>query len=263
VLATAEERHGAPGFVTDPVGDAAAERTPGLLQKYRGRALLIATGACAVHCRYCFRHHYPYSEAGSLWDRIERALAILRDSTEIAELILSGGDPLMLDDAMLARLFARLADDVPHLRRVRLHTRLPVVLPSRVTDDLCRLLRGDGPRAVVVIHANHPRELSPSVLAALAALRDAHIPLLNQSVLLRGVNDSSDVLAELSERLFDAGVASYYLHQLDRVAGAAHFEVPDAEALGLIADLRARLPGYLVPRLVREVPGAAHKVPLG
>jgi len=262
VLPTTEERLPAPGFGLDPVNDAAARRGPGLLQKYAGRALLLTTAACAVHCRYCFRRHFSVAGEASLRGRFDAALAVLVECTDIREVILSGGDPLLLDDSALGALIARL-EDIPHLRRIRLHTRLPVVLPSRVGPELCRRLTDTRLQPALVIHANHPAELGDDARRALGQLRQAQIPLFNQSVLLRGVNDDLEVLTALSERLFELGVVSYYLHQLDRVQGAAHFEVSDNRALGLIKALRARLPGYLVPRLVREVPGEPHKRLLG
>ena len=251
-----------PGYVPDPVGDGPATRSPGLLQKYNGRALLMAHGACAVHCRYCFRRHFPYTEMGAQGARTRQALARIAADATISEAILSGGDPLMLDDRALAELLDGL-DAIPHLRRLRLHSRLPVILPSRVTGRLCAILGGRRLRPVLVIHANHPRELGDAARAALADLGRAGVALLNQSVLLAGVNDCAETLAALSERLFECGVLPYYLHQLDPVQGAAHFAVPDTRAVALMGDLRMRLPGYLVPRLVREVPGEAFKRPLG
>jgi len=253
----AEERP-VPGFGVDPVGESACATAPGLLQKYRGRALLVATGACAVHCRYCFRRHFPYDERpdGREWWR--PALARVAEDPECAELILSGGDPLVLADRELADLLAA-AGAIPHLRRIRIHTRLPVVLPQRVDDGLLGVLADAGPDVVVVLHANHPREFGPAQAAACAALRGASAALLNQAVLLRGVNDDARVLADLSEAGFAVGVLPYYLHQLDPVAGAAHFAVDDERAVGLYRELAARLPGYLVPRLVRELPGGECK----
>jgi EF-P beta-lysylation protein EpmB len=261
VLPRAAELLPAAGFCADPVGDAGAIRAPGLLQKYAGRALLLVTGACAVHCRYCFRRQFPYAEHAS-GQRFDAALDALQASADVPEVILSGGDPLMLDDDALASLVARL-ETIDHLRRLRLHTRLPVVLPSRVTSALCRRLSRGRLRPVLVIHANHPAELDGAAADAIGRLGRAGIPVLNQSVLLRGINDDADVLATLAERLFDLGVTNYYLHQLDRVSGAAHFAVDDSRALFLQEQLRRRLPGYLVPRLVREQAGATHKTPLG
>jgi EF-P beta-lysylation protein EpmB len=249
------------GFVADPTGDLAVARAPGLLTKYEGRALLVATGACAVHCRYCFRRHFPYGDENPRADGWRAALAAIAADPSIDEVILSGGDPLSLSDRRLAELSQQLAA-LPQLKRLRIHTRHPVVLPERVCDELIGWLAPLGLQKVVVLHANHADELDGAVGAACARLRDAGCTLLNQSVLLRGVNDDADALVALSERLFAFGVLPYYLHQLDRVAGAAHFEVPDAEALALHAALTAKLPGYLVPRLVREVAGAPSKLPL-
>jgi EF-P beta-lysylation protein EpmB len=246
------------GYAADPVGDLAATRAAGLLQKYAGRALLITTGACAVHCRYCFRRHFPYAEQHAGRDAWGGALAELARATDVHEVILSGGDPLMLDDDRLGQLWRQLAT-IPHLRRLRLHTRMPVVVPTRVTGELVRRLARPRFATSVVVHVNHPGELATDAVAALGRLRRAGVTLLNQSVLLRGVNDDARVLRALSEDLFTAGVLPYYLHLLDRVAGAAHFAVDEAPAKALVRRLRSELPGYLVPRLVRETPGAAAK----
>jgi L-lysine 2,3-aminomutase len=261
VLPLADELQESPAFSRDPVADAAAERSPGLLQKYHGRALMIATGACAVHCRYCFRRHFPYQASLQSPLLRDRALAEIAANPTLEEVVLSGGDPLTSTDDRLAELVDQLAG-IPHLRRLRVHTRLPVVIPERVTPALIAWLRGTRLNSVVVIHANHPRELDAQVIASLGDLADAGLPLLNQSVLLRGVNDSAETLIELSQRLLDCQVMPYYLHQLDRVAGAAHFEVPVEQGLAIIAQMRARLPGYAVPRYVREVPGESSKVVL-
>jgi len=260
VLPAAAELSAVAGFGTDPLREQDARTGAGLLRKYHGRALLMPSAGCAVHCRYCFRRHFPYAELPAR-PALDRALAELAGAADIHEVILSGGDPLLLDDSALAHLLAELAH-IGHLRRVRIHSRLPVVLPQRVTPALCHLLATHPRRCVLVIHANHPAELGDAALEALSSLRRAGVILLNQSVLLRGVNDTVPVLAELSERLFDCGVLPYYLHQLDHVAGAAHFAVDDARARGIVAALRCRLPGYLAPLLVREMPGAPHKLPL-
>lgn len=251
------------GFTADPVGDAAAKRSAGLLHKYAGRVLLIVTGACAVHCRYCFRRHYPYAEAPKSLDQWEPALAEIAADASIEEVILSGGDPLVVVDELLEPLVRRL-EAIPHLRRLRVHTRLPIVVPSRVDAPLLRWFSSVGTRLtpVCVIHANHANELDAATAAALDRLHRAGVLLLNQSVLLRGINDSVDALDELSRRLVELRVVPYYLHQLDRVAGAAHFEVPEAEGRRLVDALRARLPGYAVPRYVRETPGECSKTPL-
>lgn len=261
VLPLAEELEPTDRFTTDPVGDAAAERGPGLLQKYRTRALLITTGVCAIHCRYCFRRHYPYDELPRSLDEWEPALAEIAADSTLDEVILSGGDPLMLTDGRLAELAARLAA-IPQLTRLRVHTRLPIVIPARVCDSLIGWLRGTRLAPIVVIHANHAAELDAEVASGLARLTDAGVVLLNQSVLLRGVNDDADRLTDLSRRLVDLRVMPYYLHQLDRVAGAAHFEVPPDRGRELVEELRRRLPGYAVPCYVQEVPGAESKTPM-
>ena len=258
VLPVAVEDAEVAGFSTDPVGEAGLLGCDGLLRKYRGRALLVATGACAVHCRYCFRREFPYeSEHPDGGEFASTLAAVSRDAT-IEEVILSGGDPLILPDHRLAMLVGRIAE-IPHIRRLRIHTRMPVVLPERVDEALVGWIATWPLPVVVVIHANHPNEIDESVRRALGALGTTGATLLNQAVLLRGVNDSAEVLAELSTKLFDGGVLPYYLHMLDRVAGAAHFEVAEKNAHAIMDDLQARLPGYLVPRLVREVPGARSK----
>ena len=261
VLPAAAELGEVPGFTRDAVGDLAARAAHGVLQKYAGRALLIATGSCAVHCRYCFRRHFPYAEDTAATNRWSAALDHLRTDSSIHELILSGGDPLSLSTAKLTELTDRLRG-IPQVRRLRIHTRLPVVLPERVDTEFTSWLRSLPLQKVVVLHANHGNEIDASVADACSRLRDAGASLLNQSVLLRGVNDRVATLIELSEKLMEAGVLPYYLHQLDRVQGAAHFAVDDALARGLICALRDRLPGYLVPRLVREIAGEAAKTPL-
>jgi EF-P beta-lysylation protein EpmB len=260
VLPVAAELRRVEGFDADPLQERQAVTQAGLLRKYAGRALLMASTGCAVHCRYCFRRHFPYAELPPR-GALDASLSELEAAPDLHEVILSGGDPLLLDDTALTALFGRLAR-IGHLRRIRLHSRLPVVLPSRLTPALRRLLVEHPQRCVLVIHANHPAELGLAAADGLTALRGAGIPLLNQSVLLRGVNDAEDTLAELSERLFDCGVLPYYLHQLDPVAGAAHFAVDDGRARGLAATLRARLPGYLTPRLVRETASEPCKTPL-
>jgi EF-P beta-lysylation protein EpmB len=261
VLPMDEEDGPMPGYGLDAVGDAAARTATGVLQKYRGRALLVATGSCAIHCRYCFRRHFPYGEETAARDGWTDALERIRGDDSIDEVILSGGDPLSLATAKLAELTAALAG-IPHVRRLRIHSRLPVVLPERIDAGLLGWLAGLPWPLAVVIHANHANEFDAGVDAALAQLRATGATLLNQAVLLRGVNDSVDALAALSERAYVAGVLPYYLHQLDRVAGTAHFEVADEVALALHAAVSARLPGYLVPRLVREIPGDTGKRPL-
>lgn len=250
-----------PGFSLDAVGDGAASAGTGVIRKYRGRALLIATGSCAINCRYCFRRHFPYAQQNAAIEGWSEAVAVIAEDSGIDEVILSGGDPWSLTTPKLVALTDALAD-IPHIRRLRVHTRLPVVLPERVDGALTGWLSGLPWPVVVVLHANHANEFDAHVDAAIARLRGTGATVLNQAVLLRGVNDSVDALAALSERGFAAGVLPYYLHQLDRVQGAAHFEVDDARALELHAALAARLSGYLVPRLVREVAGDTGKRPL-
>jgi EF-P beta-lysylation protein EpmB len=261
VLPLEDELAAVAGYSLDPVGDRAVTRSPGLLHKYRSRVLMVTTGACAVHCRYCFRRHFPYAQGPRSPDDWTSAIGLIAADPAIREVILSGGDPLTLVDTHLAELVARLAA-IGHLRRLRVHTRLPIMVSQRVTEELVSLLRSSRLVPLVVVHANHARELDESVATALARLVDAGIPLLNQSVLLRGVNDDVDTLAELCERLVDLRVMPYYLHQMDRVAGAAHFEVDESRGRALIKQLRVRLSGYAVPRYVRETAGAAHKLPL-
>lgn len=261
VLPLGDELLPMPGFLDDPVDDAAAQQTPGLLQKYSGRALMITTGACAVHCRYCFRRHYPYESAPRRLEDWQPALDVLRADATVREVLLSGGDPLTLTDQRLAELWSAL-ESIPHLTRVRIHTRLPIVLPSRLTPGLLQMLRDSRLTPLLVLHANHPQELTGDCATAVRTLVRSGVTTLNQAVLLRGVNDTVDILAALCERLIDLGALPYYLHQLDRVRGAAHFEVPVERGLRLITELRRRLPGYAVPQYVQEIAGAPHKTPL-
>lgn len=261
VLPLAAEDGERPGFNRDPVGEATSHRAPGLLQKYHGRALLITTGACAVHCRYCFRRHFPYGEGSAVGDNWHIALELLARDPGISEVILSGGDPLVLGDEKLLGLIQRL-DRIPQLRRLRIHSRIPVVLPERITVDLIASLLQIRLTPVLVIHCNHPGELDSQVTDALLQIRQAGIVVLNQSVLLNGVNDSWETIASLSERLFQCGVLPYYLHLLDPVAGAAHFQVSMETPAAIMEELRKHLPGYLVPRLVREQAGAPYKIPV-
>ncbi|HUS23442.1 MAG TPA: EF-P beta-lysylation protein EpmB [Candidatus Binatia bacterium] len=256
-----QEQTTAPDERDDAVGDLGRLRAGGLIHKYRGRALVVATGACAVHCRYCFRRHFPYADHFAGNDRWQATLREIAADRSIEEVILSGGDPLSLPDDKLAPL-AEALEFIPHVRRLRIHTRQPVVLPQRVDEALLAWLRRGRLQKVIVVHVNHAQELDGPLRAALALLRGTGATLLNQSVLLRGVNDDAGVLADLSESLFAAGVLPYYLHMTDRVRGTAHFRVPEPEALGLVREVSARLPGYLVPRLVREDAGAPSKTPL-
>jgi EF-P beta-lysylation protein EpmB len=257
VLPLAAEREFRPGHVPDPLRESEATRGAGLIQKYAGRALLIAAPSCAVHCRYCFRRHFPYDDqyAGQALPGID----VIADDPSVREVILSGGDPLMLKDAALAKLVSRL-EELPHVERLRIHTRLPVVIPARVTHELAALLVGSRLLTSLVLHVNHPQEIDADLRRALRLLKQRGVTLLNQSVLLRAVNADADTLIRLSEDLFACGVLPYYLHLPDPVAGTGHFHVSAAEGRALLAALAATLPGYLVPKLAREVPGAAAKL---
>ncbi len=261
VLPIEAERQEVEGFVSDPVGDRDALTAPGLLQKYAGRALLVVSGTCAVHCRFCFRRMFPYDEQPRRPEQWQPALERLRRDRQLREVVLSGGDPLVLSDERLREL-VQLLESIGHLRRLRLHTRLPIVVPQRVTGELVQILTTGRLKTVVVVHTNHPQELDESCAEALRCLTRSGVTVLSQSVLLRGVNDDVEVLSELCERLVELGVLPYYLHQLDRVQGAAHFEVDEGRGRELVEQLRRRLPGYAVPRYVREVAGREYKVPL-
>ncbi len=256
-----EEDRPQAGFSPDPVADLAARRAPGLLHKYQGRALLLVATACAVHCRYCFRREFPYGQEPKSLPEFQPALEQLAADASVQEVILSGGDPLVRPDGFLAQLVRQL-EAIPHLRWLRVHTRLPVLIPQRVCPELLRWIRGTRFRVTVVLHANHAQELDQQVARACEQLRRAGAVLLNQAVLLRGVNDTVQAQEALCRRLVDCGVLPYYLHQLDRVQGAAHFEVPPEQGRRLIEELRCRLPGFAVPRYVREEPGAEFKRPL-
>jgi len=259
VLPQAMETQDVAGWSSDPLHENIALAAPGLVKKYAGRALLLLTGGCAVNCRYCFRREFPYAASGATRRGVADGLEAIAADESLTEVILSGGDPLLTDDDFLGEVIGRL-DRIPHLRRIRIHTRLPVVLPSRITPSLVDVLAASRLARVIVIHANHPAELDASVAEAIGSLAAAPAIVLNQAVLLAGVNDSVTVLAGLSERLVELGVMPYYLHLLDRVRGATHFDVPQHRAEELHHRLRDTLPGYAVPRLVREVPGEASKV---
>jgi EF-P beta-lysylation protein EpmB len=259
VLPAVQEEDLPPGFGIDPVGELRlGSHDSGVLTKYSGRALLIATGQCAVNCRYCFRRHYPYEDGAMSSAERRQRIRALADDASVKELILSGGDPLLLND----RQIAAVADEVSaatHMTTLRIHTRLPVVIPERVTDELIAALTRPAMQCVVVLHCNHAQEIDATTASAIRRLRAAGITVLNQAVLLAGVNDSAEALAELSDALFAAGALPYYLHILDKVAGAAHFDVPQTLARHLVGALAGMRPGYLVPRLVVEVAGASSK----
>ena len=246
------------GFTRDALDEADAHRAPGLLQKYAGRVLLILTGACAVNCRYCFRRHYPYGNEPRRLSDWEPVIDEIAGDTSIREVILSGGDPLMLSEQRFDELLSRI-ERIEHVARLRIHSRLPIVLPDRIDVSFLERLQTSRLTAIMVVHANHPHEIAADCHEALGRLVAAGIPTLNQSVLLRGINDTVDAQADLCTRLIDLGVMPYYLHLLDRVSGVAHFEVSETVGRSLIEELRRRLPGYAVPRLVREIPGEPHK----
>jgi len=261
VLPLDAELQDTPGFSLDPVGDHLAIINRGLLQKYQGRVLIMTTAACAIHCRYCFRRHFPYSEQSSRPSQWQEICAEITKDSSINEVILSGGDPLSLADTQLSQLVGML-DRLPQLKRLRIHTRYPIVLPQRINDTLLKWLTKTRLNTVVVIHGNHANEFNDEVATAITKLKSTGATLLNQTVLLRGVNDTIEALSQLSERLFENGVLPYYLHQLDKVQGAAHFEVEREKAQHLITEIRKLLPGYLVPQLVEEIAQAPYKKPL-
>ncbi len=261
VLPVIDEDTSPADFVLDPLAESASNTQPGILHKYAGRVLLVTTGVCAIHCRYCFRRHFPYEQSPNSTDTWRPAIDQISADGSIEEVLLSGGDPLTLVDANLRRLIQNL-DSIPHLQRLRIHTRLPIVVPQRVTDELLDTLTSTRLQLIVVVHINHVQEIDQHVESSLARLAKSGILLFNQSVLLRGVNDNAEALIQLSKRLIECQVVPYYLHQLDKVFGAAHFEVSIERGKQLIAELRAALPGYAVPRYVREFPGQASKTVL-
>jgi EF-P beta-lysylation protein EpmB len=261
VLITSQELLSPPEFSADPLQEQQAVVVPGLLHKYPNRVLMLVKGGCAIHCRYCFRRHFPYQEHPGSQHAWQRALSYIAEQPDVDEVIWSGGDPLMAKDQELEWLITQL-EAIPQLQRLRIHTRLPIVIPARITERLCRRLASSRLQSLLVTHVNHANEIDAEVATHLEKLRAAGVSLLNQAVLLRGINDSVAALLALSQALFKAGVLPYYLHQLDKVQGAAHFLVSDETALSLWQGLLQRTSGYLVPRLVREVGGASSKTPL-
>ncbi|WP_262964431.1 EF-P beta-lysylation protein EpmB [Methylobacter psychrophilus] len=258
VLPIKNELFAYPGFSNDPVGDLPSATQTGVLHKYHGRVLFINTGSCAINCRYCFRRNFPYADLQLSKQNENAGIQYIQDNPDISEVILSGGDPLLLNDTRLAKLVAQL-NAIPHLKRIRIHTRLPIVLPARITDDLINTLTQSSKQIVIVVHCNHANEISPRVITAFKLLRNKGITLFNQSVLLKDVNDNVAVLCELSEQLFGQGIIPYYLHLLDKATGTGHFEVSETVAIDLIKEVQATLPGYLVPKLVKEQAGALSK----
>ncbi len=260
VLTAQEEFIAAPGFTTDPLEEQHSV-VPGLLHKYRNRALLLVKGGCAVNCRYCFRRHFPYADNQGNKRNWQAALDYIALHPELDEIIFSGGDPLMAKDHELDWLIGEL-EAIPHIKRLRIHSRLPVVIPARITDTLAARLARSSLQILLVNHINHAREIDDAFRAAMTQLRQAGVTLLNQSVLLRGVNNNAQTLADLSNALFDAGVMPYYLHVLDKVQGAAHFMVSDEDARKIMRELLTLVSGYMVPRLAREIGGEPSKTPL-
>lgn len=258
VLPTQDELTVYPGFNNDPVGDLKAAAQPGVLHKYHGRVLLINTGSCAINCRYCFRRNFPYQELQLSKQSEQAAINYIQQDTSLSEVILSGGDPLLLNGIRIAKLFEQL-NAIEHIKRIRIHSRLPIVLPARITTELIETFKHSAKQIVMVVHCNHANEINERVINAFNLLKNNGITLFNQSVLLKGVNDSADSLCHLSEQLFQHGVIPYYLHLLDKAAGTGHFEVDEPQALALIKEVQARLPGYLVPKLVKEVAGEKSK----
>jgi EF-P beta-lysylation protein EpmB len=258
VLPIKDELFAYPDYSDDPVGDLPSATQTGVLHKYQGRVLLINTGSCAINCRYCFRRNFPYSDLQLGKQQENAGIHYIQENPNISEVILSGGDPLLLSDARLAKLFAQFSA-IKHLKRIRIHTRLPIVLPARITDDLINTLTQSSKQIVIVVHCNHANEINPRVIAACQLLKNNGIILFNQSVLLKGVNDNPATLCELSEQLFSNGIIPYYLHLLDKATGTGHFEVSEIEAINLIKRVQDTLPGYLVPKLVKELAGAKSK----
>ena len=261
ILPVEQENRLTEGYHSDPLLEANHQQQPGLLQKYQGRALLLVTPGCAINCRYCFRRHYPYDDKGHFWQQIDDNIQQLKNQPDIEEIILSGGDPLSLSDNKFTQLMTKL-EFVPHLKRVRIHTRYPMVEPERISRQLIDSLSKSRLQVIMVLHINHAREFGEDNQLALSQLNDNRITLLNQSVLLKGVNNCLQTLTELSEALIKNHIHPYYLHLLDRVQGSAHFEVSETEAIELYKQLRASLPGYMLPRLVREIPGKTAKSPI-
>lgn len=250
-----------PGFVKDPLKEASVNPTPGLLHKYHGRVLITFRTACSLHCRYCFRRHFPYEDNHPRDPEWSAILSYLKKDPSITEVILSGGDPLMAKDSALKQ-FTDLLNDIPPIKRLRIHSRIPIVIPERITDSFITWLKELKQKPVLITHCNHPHEINSSVIEAMHRLAENGVLLLNQAVLLKGINDTLPVQIALSERLFEAGIMPYYLHLLDKVEGAAHFDTPLEKALALHEALSHHLPGYLIPKLVKEEAGKPSKTPL-
>ena len=246
------------GYGKDPLQEWSQNPTDGVIHKYQGRLLLIVSGACAINCRFCFRRHFPYEDNRLSRDSLQKAIDYIAEDTSISEVIFSGGDPLANSDKKLSAIISQL-NMIPHLDTLRVHTRLPIMIPERVTDELITLLSTQRLKPVVVLHCNHSNEINEEVQRAIQKMAQAGITLLNQTVLLKGINDSADSLLALNKKLFHASVLPYYLHLLDPVQGAAHFDVKEPKAIEIMQQLSAKSPGYLVPKLVREIAGEPNK----
>lgn len=261
VLPRAAEMSDVPGYVVDPLQEQQYNPHPGLLQKYHGRVLITLTSRCAIHCRYCFRRHFPYEDNNPGSEGRELIFSEIENDRSIREVILSGGDPLVANDKLIVSVMDRLAR-IPHVDTCRFHTRLPIVIPQRITDELLQTFNDTKLNIVMVYHINHANEIDDAVYSQCQRLRAAGVTLLNQSVLLHGINDDSETLIALSNTLFSAGILPYYLHLCDKTQGTAHFDVSESRAQVIMQEMRSQLPGYLVPRCVREIPGGTHKSPL-
>jgi EF-P beta-lysylation protein EpmB len=261
VLPSIDEIKTVKNYSDDPVGDIKSKKSKGVIHKYLGRVLLIATGSCAINCRYCFRRSFPYSQNNASANNWSAAINYISNNKDLHEVILSGGDPLMLSTKVLSNFTSQLKD-IEHIKTLRIHTRIPLVCPSRITDNFIKWLDGIPLKKVMVLHSNHPKELQPELKITLNKILSTQTLLLNQSVLLKGINDNANILAQLSFKLFDLGVLPYYLNHLDKVQGAAHFQVKNKQAKRIHKQLLAKLPGYLVPKLVEEIQGKKNKSPL-
>lgn len=250
------------GYTADPLNELANNPLPGLLHKYHGRVLVVMTGVCGINCRYCFRREFPYKKNNSGSDGWKNILNYIKNDETISEVILSGGDPLVMDDKLLADRVQQL-NKINHLKRIRFHTRLPIILPTRICDELINWIIQSKLKIIIVVHCNHPNEINQDVKIAMQKLKSIGVTLLNQSVLLKDINDSSEILIELSEKLFSVDILPYYLHVLDRVQGAAHFDVSRDIAIQLHQVMQQKLPGFLVPKLVTEIAGEKSKILVG
>ncbi len=259
ILPVLDENIKSPGFNTDPVGDLNAMTETGVIHKYQGRVLFITTGSCAINCRYCFRKNFPYTDFQLSTQKLNTAVNYIQQNNTISEVILSGGDPLLLSDKKLFSLIHQL-EQIKHLKRIRIHSRIPIILPSRISSEFCNSLAAIKKTIVLVVHSNHTNELNFNVKQVCKKLNNCNITLLNQSVLLKGINDDAIQLCELSEKLFDFGIMPYYLHLLDKATGTGHFEVDQTSAITLMNQIKKQLPGYLVPKLVREQAGVLNKI---